>query len=294
MKFLIAIGSKEFSEPTLRIGTQIARAFQAEITILYVGEPVSSFAAHEVHLAQENLKKWNFDHPGVEVLEWAFNFLAEHGYITPKTIKAGFQGNRLVASGPRRYQVELAGTYCEEVKLILRQGDIIPELRDEVQRSFIDVTIIGGSQKRRMAHDLVQYLDSSIFVVNTYDPEKKYRILLPVDDSRGTRKAINFGIRVARAYGLAVDTLTVSKRESFGPGYRGAARRATKFLNRAGVANQAHFIVGDPVEEISKFGCREHIIVMGVSHKHPLKKFFTGSKPLKLMEVCSAPILIVK
>ncbi|NOZ74210.1 MAG: universal stress protein [FCB group bacterium] len=294
MKFLIAIGSKEYSEPTLRIGMQIARAFQAEVTILYVGDPISSFASHEVGLVHENLKKWDFDHPGVEVLEWAFDFLAENGYIRPQTVGDGFDENRLVAAGSERFELLLSGTYCDQVELIFRQGDIIPELRDEVDQGDIDVTIIGGSQKRRMAHDLVQYLDSSIFVVNQYDPQKTYRILLPVDDSQGTVKAVSFGIRVARAYGLEVDTLTVSKKDSFGPGYRGAARRATKFLNRAGVVNKSHFQVGDPVERISSFGCKDHIIVMGVSHKHPLKKFFAGSKPLKVMETCPAPILIVK
>jgi len=294
MKFLIAIGSKEFSEPTLRIGMQIARAFRAEVTILYVGERVSSFASHEVRLVHENLKRWNIDRPGVEVLEWAFDFLAENGYITPQMVGDGFDENRLVAAGSRRFELLLSGTYCDQVELILSQGEIISELRDEVDQSGIDVTIIGGSQKRRMAHDLVQYLDSSIFVVNQYQPDKTYRILLPVDDSKGTQKAVRFGIRVARAYGMEVDTLTVSKKDHFGPGYRGAARRATKFLNRAGVVNQAHFKVGDPAEVISQFGCKNHIIVMGVSHKHPLKKFFAGSKPLKVMEICSAPILIVK
>ncbi len=294
MKFLIAVGSKEYSGPTLRIGMQIAKAFRAEVTILYVGEPITSFANREVGLTNESLRKWDIDHPGVEVLEWAYNFLAENKYIETTAVGKSFDKNRLVAAGSGRLELLLPGTYCDQVELILRQGEIIRELRDEVNQGEVDVTIIGGSQKRRMGHDLVQYLDSSIFVVNQYQPDKKYRLLLPVDDSMGTAKAVNFGIRVAKAYGMEVDTLTVSKKDYFGPGYRGAARRTTRFLNRANIVNTAHFKVGDPVKIISGFGCENHIIVMGVSHQHPIKTFFTGSKPMKVLDKCNAPILIVK
>jgi len=68
MRFLIAIGSEEYSEPTLRIGMQVARGFGASVTIAYVGPKISGFTSHEVQLAHENLERWEFDRPGVEVL----------------------------------------------------------------------------------------------------------------------------------------------------------------------------------------------------------------------------------
>ena len=68
-----------------------------------------------------------------------------------------------------------------------------------------DVTIIGGSQKRRMAHDLIQYLDSSIFVVNQYDHNKSYRLLVAVNDSPHNAKAVKFGVRVSQAFDVDVD-----------------------------------------------------------------------------------------
>jgi len=33
---------------------------------------------------------------------------------------------------------------------------------------------------------------------------------------------------------------------------------------------------------------------MGASTKNPLVKFFTGSKPLKIMKNCPCPVLIVR
>ena len=70
MKFLIAIGSQEFSGPTLRMGMQVASAFNASVTVVKVGPKISDYSAAHVRLAQERMEKWNFERPGVDVLEW--------------------------------------------------------------------------------------------------------------------------------------------------------------------------------------------------------------------------------
>ena len=31
----------------------------------------------EVYMARERIESWNFDRPGVDVLEWAFNYLCK-------------------------------------------------------------------------------------------------------------------------------------------------------------------------------------------------------------------------
>ncbi|MEE2765721.1 MAG: universal stress protein [Candidatus Neomarinimicrobiota bacterium] len=294
MKFLIAVGSKEYSESTLRVGMQIAKSFQAAVTIAYVGPKISDFSLPHVRLAQERMEEWNFDRPGVDVLEWAFNFLAENDYITSTTIESGFPKNTLVQTDGNRCDVYLQGTISADVNLILRNGDIISELRDEVARGGFDVTIIGGSQKRRMAHDMIQYIDSSILIVNKYNPDKTYGLLVPVDDSMKTPQAVKYGVRVAQAFGIKVDLLTVSRINEFGKGYRNAAKRAEKMMRRMGIEHESHFKHGDPVTIIRETAGNNHIIVMGTSTKNPIAKFFMGSKPLQVMESNPCPILIVK
>ena len=173
MKILIAVGSKEYSGPTLQVGIKVAKAFNASTTIVDVGEKVSEFSTKVVGLTQERMESWDFDRPGVDVLEWAFKYLAENNFIEPQQIEAGFPKTTLVE-----------GTVCDDVNLILRNGDIIAELRDEVQTEFYDVMIIGGSGKRRMVHDMIQYIDSSIFVVKNYDPSQEYQILIAVEHGK--------------------------------------------------------------------------------------------------------------
>ena len=98
----------------------------------------------------------------------------------------------------------LKGTVSDNVNLILRNGNVIDELKDEVENFFYDVTIIGGSQRRNMAHDLIQYIDSSIFVVNNFNLNKKYKILIAVNNSPNTKKAIKYGVRIAQAFEVLV------------------------------------------------------------------------------------------
>ncbi len=294
MRLLIAISSKEYSESTLRIGLKIARALKSCITIACVGQKPSSFARDEVRLAQESMERWDINQPAITVLEWAFDYLVKNDFISKESCENGFKKRLLVKRAGERGEINFTGTFCDHVDMIVRFGDVIAELRDEVRRHEYDVTIIGGSKKQRMAHDLVQYIDTSILVANQLDFDKPYRILLPVDDSKGTLKAVIFGIQIAKAYKLEVDVLTVSKRQRFGSGYRGASDRACRYLNNANVNYERHLVVGDPVDTIVERAAENHIIIMGVSNKNPLKKFFVGSKPLKVMAASENPILIVK
>jgi len=294
MKILIAVSSKEYSGPTLDVGMNIARALKASTTIVDVGQKISEFSSKDVSLANELMESWDLDRPGVDVLEWAYTYLAENKFIESQTIEAGFPKNLLVESGSNRAEVYLKGSVVENLNLILRNGDIIEELRDEVQTYNYDVTIIGGSGKRSMAHDLIQYIDSSIFIVNNFNVKQDYRILLAVDDSSGTAKAVKYGVRVAQAFGIDVDLVTISRDDHFGEGYKNASARAAKLMRRSGVAAETLFKVGEPVNTIVEIAGNNHIIIMGASTQSPIAKFFIGSKPLNVIEACNCPVLIVK
>ena len=294
MKILIAISSKEYSGPTLDVGMNIARVLKASTTIVDVGQKISEFSMKDVSLANELMETWDIDRPGVDVLEWAYKYLEKNQFIDSQDMGDGFPKHSLVDSGAGRAEILLQGSTIEDLSLILRNGEIIDELRNEVQTYEYDLTIIGGSGKRSMAHDLVQYIDSSIFVVNNFDLDQDYKILLAVDDSPGTSKAVKYGVRVAQAFNTKVDLLTISSDEHFGDEYRHASARAVKMMRRSGVEADAHFKVGDPVNSIVETAGQDHIIIMGASTQSPIAKFFMGSKPLNVMRNCNCPILIVK
>ena len=294
MKILIAISSKEYSEPTLDVGMNIARVLKASTTIVDVGQKISEFSMKDVSLVNELMETWDIDRPGVDVLEWAYNYLLENQFIEEKSMKDGFPKNLLIESDSGRSEVLLKGLTLENLSLILRNGDIIKELRDEVDAYEYDLTIIGGSGKRSMSHDMIQYINSSIFIVNNFNKDINYRILLAVDDSPGTSKAVKYGVRVAQAFNIKVEIITISKDENFSEGYKRASSNAAKMMRRCGLEAEVNFEIGQPVETIIERAGNDHIIIMGASTQSPLTKFFIGSKPLEVMQNSDCPILIVK
>tara|TARA_B100000902_G_scaffold92093_1_gene95466 strand:+ start:492 stop:1376 length:885 start_codon:yes stop_codon:yes gene_type:complete len=294
MKILIAISSKEYSEPTLDVGMNIARVLKASTTIVDVGQKISEFSMKDVSLVNELMETWDIDRPGVDVLEWAYNYLLENQFIEEKSMKDGFPKNLLIESDSGRSEVLLKGLTLENLSLILRNGDIIKELRDEVDAYEYDLTIIGGSGKRSMSHDMIQYINSSIFIVNNFNKDIDYRILLAVDDSPGTSKAVKYGVRVAQAFNIKVEIITISKDENFSEGYKRASSNAAKMMRRCGLEAEVNFEIGQPVETIIERAGNNHIVIMGASTQSPLTKFFIGSKPLEVMQNSDCPILIVK
>ncbi len=294
MKILIAISSKEYSEPTLDVGMNIASALKSSTTIVDVGQKISEFSLKDVSMANEVMESWDMDRPGVDVLEWAYNYLSKNQFIEEQSIKDGFPKNLLIERGSGRAEVLLKGSALENLSLILRNGDIIKELRDEVHNYSYDLTIIGGSGKREMAHDMIQYIDCSIFVVNNFNKNENYKILLAVDDSPGTAKAVKYGVRVAQAFNIKVNIVTISKDEHFSESDKKASAKAAKMMRRSGVDAETIFKIGDPAETIIETSGANHIIIMGASSQSPIAKFFMGSKPLNVMSKCGCPILIVK
>ena len=294
MKILIAISSKEYSGPTLDVGMNIARAIRSSTTIVDVGQKISEFSLKDVSMANEVMESWDIDRPGVDVLEWAYNYLSENQFIEEQALKDGFPKNVLIESGTGRAEVLLKGSALENLSLILRNGDIIKELRDEVNDYEYDLTIIGGSGKRSMAHDMIQYIDSSIFVVNNFNKNENHKILLAVDDSPGTAKAVKYGVRVAQAFNINVELITISKDKHLVEENKKASDYAAKMMRRSGVEAQRIFKTGDPVDTIIETAGTNRIIIMGASSQSPITKFFMGSKPLNVMENCNCPVLIVK
>ena len=294
MKILIAIGSKEFSKPTLNLGMKVAQAFNAKTTIIDVGEKISEFSSQLVELAQDQMESWDFDPPGVDVLEWAFNYLSENNLIDVTQLETGFPKNRLIEDGEDRKMVYLSGTVCEDVNLILRNGDIISELRDEVQYGKYDVTILGKSRKRNMSHDLLQYINSSVLIVNNYDNQKFDKILLPLNDADGMMKVAKYAIRVAIALDVGIDIFTVINKKSLYQERSYIIKKVIKLIRRSGVQFTNEEEKGEVVSQIIKKADKNKIIVMKASNMSPIKRYFKGSVPLSVMNESDVPILIVK
>ena len=293
MNILIAIGGKEYSKPTLDLGMKIANAFEATTTIAYVGKRISQFSEKDVSVVHQNLDNRELYRPGVRTLEWAYDFLESKKYIK-KNKSVAFNDHLLIDEENSRMRVLLKGNHSNKIDLILRTGEIIDQLRSEVETSNHDITIIGGGGNKGMHHKLVQFIDSSVMVVKNYSVNKQYKILLPVNNSIGSNKAIQIAEKFAKSKKLPVEIITVLENKSSDEKLRTILKKTEQRFTSAGIKNTATILEGNPVETVVKYAKDDSLVMLGVSPKNPFLKYFFGSKPISIAQQCNCPVLIAK
>jgi len=291
VRFLVAVRSSTYSQPTLDIGSTIADAFSADLSVVYAGDKPKELLSGSVRLAGDALMNWDIPHPGVEVLRWAYRRLQERNFIDPSVVS--FDPTNLVEDADR-IRVIVPSVHGEKIRLIFREGDPVDQLKLETEYRDYILTIVGGGSRKRLTRQLVQFVDTSIMFVKNFDPGWNYKILLCVDDSRATKRAVVFAATVAKHFKTRVDLLTVSKNERFGEGYRGASRWAQRYLKRQSIPHEQLLITGDPPAVIAETAGSDHIIIMGKSKMNPLKAWLVSTKPAETVLKAHGPVILVK
>ena len=293
MKILIAIGGREFSKPTLDLGMKIANSFKSSTTIAYVGKKISQFSEKDVSVVHQNLDDRELYRPGIRTLEWAYDFLISKQYIEEKDANK-FDDYLLVDEENSRMKVLLKGQQSDKIDLIMRTGEIIEQLKDEVETNKHDITIIGGGGNKGIHQKLVQFIDSSVFVVKNYSVNKRYKILLPVNDSKGSDMAIETAINFAKSYKLNVEIVSVPEAKKSNEEVEKILSKTKEKFLKNNIKASTKLIDGSPVNSIVDHAKDDSIVILGVSPKNPVMKYFFGSKPLSIAQKCNCPVLITK
>jgi len=293
MKILIAIGGREFSKPTLDLGMKIANSFKSSTTIAYVGKKISQFSEKDVSVVHQNLDDRELYRPGIRTLEWAYDFLISKKYIEEKDSNT-FDDYLLVDEENSRMKVLLKGQQSDKIDLIMRTGEIIEQLKNEVETNKHDITIIGGGGNKGIHQKLVQFIDSSVFVVKNYSVNKKYKILLPVNDSKGSDMAIETAINFAKSYKLNVEIVSVMEGNKPIDEVEKILQKTKEKFSKNKIKTSTKLIDGKPVNSIIEYAKDNSIIILGVSPKNSIMKYFFGSKPLSIAQKCNCPVLITK
>ena len=293
MKILIAIGGREYSKPTLDLGMKIANSFKSSTTIAYVGKKISQFSEKDVSVVHQNLDERELYRPGIRTLEWAYDFLISKEYIQEKVANK-FDDYLLVDEENSRMKVLLKGQQSDKIDLIMRTGEIIEQLKNEVETNNHDITIIGGGGNTGIHQKLIQFIDSSVFVVKNYSVNKKYKILLPVNDSKGSDMAIETAINFAKSYKLNVEIVSVPEGNKTIDQVEKIFQKTKEKFSKNKIKTSTKLIDGTPVNSIVNYAKDNSIIILGVSPKNPIMKYFFGSKPLSIAQKCNCPVLITK
>ena len=221
-------------------------------------------------------------------MEWAFNILKEKGFAPDSE----FNIENLVEE-KGRIRMVLPKTTNYQIGLVLREGDLLSELNKEVKHGNFDIVIMGSPHRKRMTNKISQFLDTSIFFVKNFNPNWNYKILLCVDDSRATKRAVILSTRISKRFDAEITSLTVSKTSFFGKGYRNAHVWAERYLKRKGIPFNSKLLSGNPVEVFVNEAGDDHIIIMGKAKGNEILKFILGSKPIHTAQRANCPVLLV-
>ena len=253
-----------------------------------MGRKSKALIEGDVNLARQTLSEWNIHHPGLEVLEWAFNILKEKGFAPDSEFNIK---NLLEEKG--RIRMVLPKTTNYQIRLVLREGDLLSELNKEVKHGEFDIAIMGSPRRKRMTNKISQFLDTSIFFVKNFNPNWNYKILLCVDDSRATKRAVILSTRISKQFDAEIISLTVSKTSFLGKGYRNAHTWAERYLKRGGIPFESKLLSGNPVDVFVDEAGEDHIIIMGKAKGNEILKFIFGSKPIHTAQRSNCPVLMV-
>jgi nucleotide-binding universal stress UspA family protein len=293
MKFLMCIGGVEPSAETVRFGGRIAKAFEADISVLYVQPKAPHAVRKEIQLAREKLSEWEIELPGVKVLRAAYRILSEEGVLRPSLPDEAAEFRALKPEVRGAYELELPGGQGQNIRLRIREGDVVDEVNKETESEENDLVIFGASRRRQILQKLIQFVNCSVLIVKN-PRDLAYELLLCTDSSGPARKAEIFTARLAHFLNYRVLILSVAKFKNREHVAMEGAERASRLLTKAGVLHSVVVRTGSVVEEIGRASREDTVVVMGASRRPEVWKLIFGSKANRIAERVPCPVLIVK
>ena len=119
-------------------------------------------------------------------------------------------------------------------------------------------------------------------------------MLLPVNNSVGSRNAIEIAEQFAKANKLDVEIVTVLENKSSDDNLKKILEKTGKRFSKARIKNTTRILEGPVVKRIVQSASDDSIVMLGVSPKNPIMKYFFGSKPISIAQKCECPVLIAK
>ena len=130
--------------------------------------------------------------------------------------------------------------------------------------------------------------------MTAYSVKKKYKILLPVNDSKGSDMAIETAINFAKSYKLNVEIVSVPEGNKPIDEVENILKKTKEKFSKNRIRTSTKLIDGTPVNSIIDYAKDNSIIILGVSPKNSIMKYFFGSKPLSIAQKCNCRVLITK
>ena len=292
MHFLVCIGGEHYSRDTLKLGIQLASALQADLSILYVRPRVSSQFKSELRISRQKLEEWDLETPEVRVMKVVEGMLLEQEFL--RTVNGTVDVRHLPKPGVRgAYEYHLYGSGGENVRIRVREGDVVHSIISETSEIHHDLVVVGAPREGgRLVRQIIQYIETSVLIVR--NPGWDYRLLLCLDDSRSAQKAAEFAARAARLLQTSIDILCIHAYPWDEHKALEVAERAQRFFKRAQIESTVRVRRGPVERTILSEAEPDHLVVIGTSERSSLSQILFGSTPVRVGRQGNTPVLVVK
>lgn len=290
---LIALAGGPESDDTCRFGGRIAKAVQADLSVLYVQPRTHHRVRHELRFAHRKLAEWEIELPGIRVLRQAREILRAMGLL--RTDRRGDLDTRheLRPDVAGAYELHVYGRGGESIRFRLREGDAVDQVIEEVRRGDYELLVIGAGHQRRMLQKLAQFSTCSVLIVR--GPFRlDFDFLVCTDGSPESRHAAAYGARLAAFFGGRVRVLAVADSEEGRARAEAWVKRASRLLAKVPAPYETTVRVGRLIDTIVKEAGSDHLVVLGPTKASELRQFFVGSTPVRVAMRAAVPVLLVK
>jgi len=296
-KILVPIAYFEACRRALEFGGRLAKAAQADLTVLHVQRSGVRSLPLGIGAIREKLAEWGLETGPFRLLRQAEESLIGLGVIKLDEQIRPVEKHSLRALDKGLYEVHLLGPHGEGIRFRLRQGDPVRQILQEAEEGGYDLLITGTRGYRGLKRLLVGSIAAevalrapcSVLVAKNLQPYQG--LLVGTDGSSQAREAVRQAGELAELLGTRLMVLAAVEGKD-GTKAEAALEEALGLLP-SGLPVEPVLAKGDPLEELIRRAGEERIIIVGRGSRFKVGELFSGSLPARLLERATSPVLIV-
>jgi nucleotide-binding universal stress UspA family protein len=305
-KLLICTDGSADAMRGMRYGAKLGRGIGAEITIFHVckggeDDPERELVAAGALEEKYGSKSWGMSIPEVRYLEEARQGLVAHGWMAEDWLTE--QGCDFNGDLFGDFQITHRGPEGEVINLKLKNGrNAASEILDEIEGGGYNLVIIGASKRSGLSRI---FLSSEVQKVVVHAPcsvlvarelEAGHGHLVGLDGTEESYDMMLKDVTLASRCDCPVSLISVAKRPQDESKAVQIVEEGQRILNSYSLrAAEIKTAIGDPVEELIKYGRNYSVIVLsGKGHNGIKKRFFMGGTAFNVVLTAENSVMVVR
>ncbi|MBF0568885.1 MAG: universal stress protein [Nitrospirae bacterium] len=308
-KLLICTDGSAEAMRGMRYGAKLGKGIGAEITIFHVckgGEDDAESRDRElvaVGAMEERFgsKSLGMSIPEIRYLEEARLGLIAHGWMAEDWSTE--QGGNFDGDLFGDFQITHRGPGGEVIHLKLKQGrNAAGEILDEIENGGYNLVIIGASKRSGLSRiflssevqKVVVHAQCSVLVAR--ELEAGHGHLVGLDGSEEAYVMMHKDVMLASRCSCPVSLMSVARRPQDESKAVKIVEEGQRILKSFGLgAAEIKTAIGDPVEELIKYGRNYSVIVLNGKGQSGLKKrFFMGGTVFNVVIAAENSVMVVR